>query len=353
MVNQGTSGAGGRVAGAVTPSISTGNLPSDAAVRAAVSEGYELFREDDSGKVADYIPALANARPDAFGVCIAGVQGRLFAVGDAEVPFTIQSISKVFVFALVCDALGHDEARIKLGVNSTGLPFDSVMGIELNDDRTMNPMVNAGALATTSLVPGATMEEKFVRIQDLLSCFAGRRLDVDEEVYESEAATNDRNRGIAHLLHGYGRLYCDPELVTDLYTRQCALQVTARDLAVMGATLADGGINPQTGERAVAPGCCRRVLAVLATSGLYERSGDWLYDIGLPGKSGVSGGLVTVSPGKGGVGTYSPPLDEAGNSVRGQRITTYLSERLGLNLFASAPLAPRAEVADPSDASVP
>src|SRR5580698_1690504 len=173
--------------GAVLPSVSTGNLPSDVEVAAAVSAGYELFRDDD-GKVADYIPALANADPDAFGICIAGVRGRYFSIGDAEVPFTIQSISKVFVFALVCDELGHDEARQKLGVNSTGLPFDSVMGIELNDDRTMNPMVNAGALATASLVPGATIEDKFSRIVDMLSCFAGRRLDLDEEVYESETA---------------------------------------------------------------------------------------------------------------------------------------------------------------------
>jgi glutaminase len=338
---------GKAVEGAGPPRISTGNLPDDAAVYAAMSEGYELFRDDDSGKVADYIPALAQADPNAFGVCIAGVRGRLFSLGDAEIPFTIQSISKVFVFALVCDELGHEEARRRLGVNSTGLPFDSVMGVELNDDRTMNPMVNAGALATASLVPGGTIEEKFERIVAMLSCFAGRRLDMDEDVYASEAATNDRNRGIAHLLHGYQRLYCDPEVVTDLYTRQCSLRVTARDLAVMGATLADGGVNPMTGERAVAPGCCRRVLAVLATAGLYERSGDWLYDIGLPGKSGVSGGLVTVSPGKGGVGSYSPPLDEAGNSVRGQRMTTHLSEHLGLNIFASAPLAPLTETVGP------
>jgi glutaminase len=237
----------------------------------------------------------------------------------------------------VCDALGPDEARRKLGVNSTGLPFDSVMGIELNADRTMNPMVNAGALATTSLVPGDTAHEKFHHISVALSRFAGRPLQVDEEVYESEITTNFRNRGIAHLLNGYGRIYADPEMATDVYTKQCALQVTARDLAIMGATLADGGVNPMTGERAVAADCCRRVLAVLATAGLYERSGDWLYDVGLPGKSGVSGGLVTVSPGKGGVGTYSPLLDGAGNSVRGQRVTTFLSERLGLNLFVSAP----------------
>jgi glutaminase len=212
------------------------------------------------------------------------------------------------------------------------------MAIELNAERTMNPMVNAGALATSSLVPGRSAAEKFTAIVEVLSCFAGRSLDVDEKVFESEVATNYRNRGIAHLLYGYGRMYCDPDIATDLYTRQCALRVTARDLAVMGATLADGGVNPLTRTRAVSPACSRRVLAVLATAGLYERSGDWLFDVGLPGKSGVSGGLVTVSPGKGGVGTYSPPLDRAGNSVRGQRVTAFLSERLGLNLFTSAPL---------------
>jgi glutaminase len=317
--------------------VSTGALPSDAEVQAVVAAGYERFRHVDEGEVADYIPALADAPPDAFGVCVAGVQGGLFAVGDADRAFTIQSISKLFVFALVCDVIGPEEARRKLGVNSTGLPFDSVMGIELNADRTMNPMVNAGALATTSLVPGSGPEEKFERIREALSRFAGRLLEFDDDVYESEAATNFRNRGIAHLLYGYGRMYCDPEVATDIYTRQCAVRVSARDLAVMGATLADGGVNPLTGERAIATAHCRHVLAVLATSGLYERSGEWLYEIGLPGKSGVSGGLVTVSPGKGGVGTFSPLLDNAGNSVRGQRITKYLSERLGLNLFASAP----------------
>jgi glutaminase len=318
--------------------VSTGTLPSEEEVLAILESGYERFRHMDEGKVADYIPALAEASPDAFGVSVVGVRGRVFSIGDDEQEFTIQSISKLFVFALVCDALGPAEARRQLGVNSTGLPFDSVMGIELNEDRTMNPMVNAGALATTSLVPGGSPVQKFAHIAEGLSRFAGRPLTVDEEVCRSEAANNDRNRGIAHLLSGYGRLYCDPDVATDIYTRQCSLRVSARDLAVMGATLADGGVNPLTGERVIAPETCRRVLPVLATAGLYERSGDWLYDVGLPGKSGVSGGLVTVSPGKGGVGTWSPPLDEAGNSVRGQHMTAYLSERLGLNLFTSTPL---------------
>jgi glutaminase len=334
--------------------ISTGILPADIDVRAEVSAGYEQFRSLDEGRVADYIPALAAAPAEAFGVCVAGVNSRIFAVGDADVAFTIQSISKVFVLALVLDALGAEKVRRLLGVNATGLPFDSVMAIELNADRTMNPMVNAGALATASLVPGRTAREKFAAITDVLSGFAGHSLVVDEDVYESEITTNFRNRGIAHLLYGYRRMYCDPDIATDLYTRQCALRVTARDLAVMGATLADGGVNPLTGVRVVSPECSRRVLAVLATCGLYERSGEWLFDVGLPGKSGVSGGLVTVSPGKGGVGTFSPPLDSAGNSVRGQRVTTYLSERLGLNLFTSAPVVgPAGSVAPPPGSVAP
>jgi glutaminase len=322
-----------------TERVSTGTLPPDTDVQAIIVAGYERYLRLDEGAVADYIPALAAASPSAFGVCVAGVRGRLFSVGDADQEFAIESISKLFVFALVCHALGHEEARRKLGVNSTGLPFNSVMAIELNADRTMNPLVNAGAMATTSLVPGTTADEKFESIVAAMSRFAGRRLVMDDDVYESEAATNDRNRGIAHILDGYGRMYCHPDLATDVYTRQCSLLVSARDLAVMGATLANGGVNPVTGEQAIDTRYCKRVLAVLATAGLYEQSGEWLWDVGLPGKSGVAGGIVTVSPGKGGVGTFSPPLDAAGNSVRGQHMTRYLSEALGLNLFASAPAA--------------
>jgi glutaminase len=201
----------------------------------------------------------------------------------------------------------------------------------------MNPMVNAGAIATASLAPGDTADAKWAFIQDGLSRFAGRPLDLDDEVYRSEAATNFRNRGIAKLLEGYGRMYFDALEATDVYTKQCSLSVTVKDLAVMGATLADGGVNPVTGERVIDAAHCKRVLAVLATAGLYELSGDWLYEIGLPGKSGVSGRIVTISPGKGGLGTFAPLLDVAGNSIKGQRATKLLSERLGLNLFASQP----------------
>lgn len=323
-----------------TAAVSTGVLPSPEVVESLLEEVYELYHPVDDGAVADYIPALATTDPTLFGASIVGVRGRSFSVGNAHHPFSIQSISKAFVFALVCDAIGHDEARQKLGVNATGLAFNSVMAIELNEERTMNPMVNAGAMATTSLVPGRTPDERWAFIVAGLSKFAGHDLVLDDEVYASESATNLRNQGIAHLLESYGRLYADPDETTDLYTRQCSLLVSAADLAVMGATLADGGVNPITGEQVIEAHNCKHVLAAMATAGLYEHSGDWLYEVGLPGKSGVSGGIVTIAPGKGGMGTFSPPLDAAGNSVRGQRATRHLAEKLGLNVFASKPLVP-------------
>ena len=239
---------------------------------------------------------------ELFGICIVGVDGRSFEIGDSRHEFSIQSVSKPFVFALVSEAIGAEEARAKVGANATGLPFNSVMAIELNADRTMNPMVNAGAIATTSLAPGDTADAKWRFIREGLSRFAGRELAMDEEIYESEAATNQRNRGIARLLEGYERMYFDSLQATDVYTKQCSLLVSATDLAVMGATLADGGVNPLTKERVVSAEVAKRLLAVMATAGLYERSGDWLFEVGLPGKSGVGGGIVTISPGKGGLG---------------------------------------------------
>jgi glutaminase len=322
---------------AAPPRVSTGELPLPAEIREIVTEAYERYRSNESGTVADYIPVLANASPALFGIAVVGPRGRSFEIGDVEARFSIQSVSKPFVFALVCDTLGYEAARLRLGVNSTGFPFNSLMAVELNAERTMNPLVNAGAIATTSLAPGASLEQKWESIRERLSLFAGRELTVDAEVYASESATNKRNHGIAHLLDSYERLYFDPDEATDIYTRQCSLDVTVHDLAVMAATLANGGVNPATGDTVVRPGVCRRVLAVMASAGLYELSGDWLYQIGVPGKSGVSGGIVTVSPGKGGMATYSPRLDAAGNSIRGQLATKYLAERLGLNLFASVP----------------
>ncbi|WP_266095037.1 glutaminase A [Microlunatus elymi] len=235
----------------------------------------------------------------------------------------------------MCDALGHRTVKDRVGVNNTGLAFNSVMAIELNAGHPMNPMVNAGALGTTALIPGATPAEQWEAIRNGLSRFAGRALELDGDVYHSEMLTNQRNQAIARLLQSYGRLPGDPAEVVDVYTRQCSLRVDARDLATMGATLADGGGNPVTGERVVSAEVCRDTLAVLAATGLYETSGEWLFEIGLPAKSGVAGGIVAIAPGKGGIGTFSPRLDSAGNSVRGQRATAYLSRTLGLNLFAS------------------
>lgn len=324
------------VGGSLSP-ISTGHLPASERVQRLVYAAYERFRSNDAGQNADYYPALAAVPRHLFGVCVAGIDGALYAAGETGYLFTIMSVAKPFVFALVVQAIGAEEARAKLGVNSTGLPFNSLMAIELNEDRLTNPMVNAGALATTSLVPGATASDKWQFIHEGLSRFAGRTLTLNDEVYTSASATNHRNQAIARLMWSYDRLYFDPVETTELYTRQSALAVTAKDLAVMAATLADGGKNPLTKERVIDGEHCPQVLAVMATAGLYETSGDWLYRIGLPGKSGVGGGIITVAPGKGGVGAFAPPLDAAGNSVKGQLVARFLSEELGLNLFASQP----------------
>lgn len=317
--------------------VSTGTLPGWGQVDAMVAEAHERNQACLDGAVADYIPVLAAADPELFGVCVAEVNGGIHVAGDADVEFSIQSISKAFVYALVCETYGHSSVAELVGVNNTGLAFNSVIAIELNDGHPMNPMVNAGALATTALMPGETAAEQWDAIHTGLSAFAGRHLELDEDVYESEAASNHRNRAIAGLLESYGRIKRDPLEVVDVYTRQCSLRVSARDLAIMGATLADGGVNPVTGVRVVSAEVCRDTLAVLAANGLYENSGEWLFEIGLPGKSGVAGGLITIAPGKAGIGAFSPRLDAAGNSVRGQRATAYLSRVLGLNIFASQP----------------
>jgi glutaminase len=320
-----------------TDSISTGSLPEAAIVERMMQKTYEMYADLSDGAVASYIPRLAEADPRWFGLTLASTTGSTFSSGDSQQEFSIQSIAKAFVYALVCDAFSHDEMREQIGVNNTGLPFDSVMAIELNAGHTMNPMVNAGALATTSLVPGASWEEKWDRIHTGLSTFAGRDLALDDDVYASEMETNLRNLSIARLLQSYGHIAVDPARVTELYTRQCSLRVTTEDLAIMGATLANGGVQPVTGAQVVSAAVSRDVLAVMVTTGMYEASGDWLYEIGMPGKSGVAGGIVTIAPGKGSLATFSPPVDEAGNSVRGIHATRHLSHKLGLNLFSSIP----------------
>jgi glutaminase len=320
-----------------SPHVSTGHLPLSDLVSALLAEAHERFKSNTEGEISQVYPALAAVPGELFGICVAGNKGAVYSVGDAEHEFTIMSVSKPFVFALVCEALGPAQAREKLGVNSTGLPFDSLCAVERGDDGRTNPMVNPGAIAATSLVPGATAEEKWRFIRDGLSRFAGRTLSLNDEVFASASETNHRNQSISRLLQASGRIFFDPAETVDLYTRQCSLNVSAKDLAVMGAVLADGGVNPFTHTRVIDASSCRYALAVMATAGFYETSGDWLYDIGLPGKSGISGGIVAVSPGKGGLGAFAPLVDKAGNSVKGQLAARFLSEALGLNLFASRP----------------
>ncbi len=315
--------------------VSTGRLPLPDAVRSGIEEAFTRFRHITDGEVPAYYPAMGAVNPDLFGIAVAASSGNIYTVGDVEIPFTIMSVAKPFVLALVLEDLGADAIRGQIGVNATGYAFNAATPIELHNANLTNPMVNAGAIATTALVPGGDVEEKWETLLAFLSRFAGRRLALDNEIFTSASESNHRNRALANLLFSLGRLDGDPNEVVDLYTRQSSLSVTTVDLAVMGATLANGGVNPMTGDRVVSESTCRRVLAVMATAGLYETSGDWLYEVGLPGKSGVGGGIITVSPGKGGLATFSPPLDAAGNSVRGQLVARFLAQRLGLDLFSS------------------
>ena len=318
--------------------VSTGSLPPSEEVRATISEAHGAFAPHDAGLPSATYPALAAVDPTLFGICVAGVSGSLFSVGDAATTFPIMSVAKPFTFALVCDAVGVDVAREHLGVDATGLPFDSVEAVERRRGQT-NPMVNAGAIAAVGLL-GVPAEEAWPKIQAGLSEFAGRELVLDDAVLRSAEETNLRNRAIALLMDAHGALGERPLALLDTYTRQSCLAVTANDLAVMGATLADGGVQPVTGRRVVSEASCRAALAVMATAGMYEHSGEWLYRVGLPGKSGIGGGLVAVAPGKGALGVFSPPLDAAGNTVRGQLVAERLSARLGLDLFASTPRQP-------------
>jgi glutaminase len=317
--------------------VSTGGLPGEDAVAALVAEAHERFAADDDGAVSTVYPALARAEASLFGISLVAADGRTWSAGDADAPFTVMSVSKPFVLALVCEERGVDRTLDLVGADATGRPFNSVEAVVDSTDGRTNPMVNSGAIATTALLVGEDLESTWDRLRADLSRFAGRELALDQEVLVSASATNHRNRELAALLRSRGVLARDPAESVELYTRQCSLSVTAHDLAVMGATLADGGVNPVTGDRVVGRAAAAATLAVMATSGMYETSGDWLARVGLPAKSGIGGGIVTAAPGKGGLGVFSPPLDATGNSVRGGRVTRFLADELGLDLFVSAP----------------
>ncbi|HTZ01129.1 MAG TPA: glutaminase A [Xanthobacteraceae bacterium] len=289
------------------------------------------FKKDQSGAVADYIPELKKADPAHFGVSLATIDGHVYEVGDSAVPFTIQSISKAFVFALALETLGAEQVEAVIGVEPSGDAFNS---IRLRpDNRPYNPMVNSGAIACSGLIHRARGSEAFEYIRDMLGRFAGRKLDVDEAVFASERETGDRNRAIAYLLRNYAIVEGDVGAVLDVYFRQCSVLVTARDLAVMAATLANNGINPVTGEQVMKPYAVARTLSIMTSSGMYDYAGEWVYRVGMPAKSGVGGGIVAALPAQLGLGTFSPPLDVHGNSVRGLKICEALSTHFGLHML--------------------
>jgi glutaminase len=299
----------------------------------AVTAAYAKHKNNRRGKNASYIPALAEVDPQLFGICVATVDGQTFSAGDATTEFALESISKVFTAALAIEQVGPRQFHRKVGADPTGEAFNSVLALELHNDKPNSPMVNAGAMTTTSLVTATDAEDRKRQIVQIQSDFAGRPIAVNEKIAESELATNFHNRAIAWLLLCGGYMYCDPMEACDVYTLQCSTMVTTVDLAVMGATLANGGVNPATGKRVIAHADVPHLLALMTMEGLYTASGDWAYTVGLPAKSGVGGGLVAVSPGKLAIAAYSPPLDNAGNSVRAQAAITQIAHTLGLGLF--------------------
>ena len=288
--------------------------------------------DDARGAVADYIPELATADPDLFGLALVGVAGSAYAAGEATTPFTIQSISKPFAYALALADVGVEGVLARVGVEPSGEAFNAI-SLEPGTGRPSNPMINAGAILTTSLVQGSDPQDRFERIRVLLSRCAGRDLAVDEAVFRSEYGTGDRNRALAHLMRHAGSLTAEVEDAVTVYFRQCSVLVTAVDLATMAATLANGGVNPRTGQVAMEQRVAEQVLTVMATCGMYDYSGEWLFRVGLPAKSGVAGGVVAVSPSQFGIGLFSPRLDERGNSVRGVEASRLLSERFSLHLM--------------------
>jgi glutaminase len=299
----------------------------------AVTAAHAKHKNDRRGKNASYIPALAEVDRQLFGVCVTTVDGQTFSAGDAECEFALESISKVFTAALAIEQVGPRQFHRKVGADPTGEAFNSVLALELHNDKPNSPMVNAGAMTTTSLVSATDAEDRKRQIVQIQSDFAGRPITISEQIAASELATNFHNRAIAWLLLCGGYMYCDPMEACDVYTLQCSTLVTAVDLAIMGATLANGGVNPVSGKRVIAQANVSHVLALMAMEGLYTTSGDWAYTVGLPAKSGVGGGLVAVSPGKLAIAAYSPPLDKAGNSVRAQAAITQIAHTLGLGLF--------------------
>lgn len=322
--------------------LSQGKPPSAASdPQSAVNAAYAKFKGDTEGKNADYIPALAKVDPNLFGVALITVDGKIYTAGDVATEVSIQSISKVFTMAQVIQEQGPESIEKRIGVDATGARFNSIIAVEAvktvvgTGAPEMNPLVNPGAISATSMVTGATADEVWKKIIGTYNDYAGRSLNVLEDVYKSESDTNQRNQAIGALMFAYGYIKNNWQQAVDLYTRQCSVGVNAKDLGTMAATLANGGKNPVTGKQVLEEANVPKVLAVMATAGLYDDSGKWLYQTGLPAKSGVGGGIIAVSPGKFGIAVVSPPLDDAGNSIRAQRAITAVSNELGGNPLAA------------------
>jgi glutaminase len=305
--------------------------------QAVLTQAYNKFKDLKEGKNADYIKELANVDPNIFGIALVTTDGHVYTMGDINSMVSIQSVSKVFTMAEVIQEQGHQAVQDKIGVDATGMRFNSIVAVELQRGKEINPLVNPGAIAATSLIEGSDSAAKWKKILEVQSEFAGRSLSLNWPVYVSEAGDNLRNQAIAHLLFAYNRMYFEPVQSTDIYTKQCAINVNAKDLAIMAATLANGGVNPVTKKVVVSSETVMYTLPVMATAGLYDDSGIWFYNSGLPAKSGVGGGLLAVCPGKFGIAVVSPPLDAAGNSVKAQKAIRYVVEALNANPYHIQP----------------
>lgn len=301
-------------------------------VREVIERLHHEYRTLAGGEPADYIPELANVDPDTFGISVATIDGRRVGVGDVDRPFTIQSISKLMLYGLALETHGREQVMKRVGVAPTGDRFNAIV-LDEADNRAPNPMVNAGAIAVTDLVVGHDVAARVDVVRSLYERYLGRRPEVDHDVWASERATGNHNRAIAYLMLSRGIIDERVEETLDLYFAQCSVLVTCDDLAVIGATLANHGVHPMTGEQVVTPEVVRDMMSVALTCGMYDYAGEWVFTVGIPAKSGVGGGILGVLPGVGGLATFSPRLDEYGNSVRGVKVFEELSARFALHLF--------------------
>ncbi|MFC5270351.1 glutaminase A [Adhaeribacter terreus] len=306
-------------------------------IEAAITEAYNKYKDLKEGKNADYIPELAKVPSEQFAIVVVTADGQVYSKGDIDALYSIQSISKVITLAKNIEDSGAKAIQDKIGVDPTGQKFNSAVLVEERKGMEINPLVNAGAIASTSMIKGNNYEEKWKTIMQIHNDFAGRQLAVNDPVYKSEAATNQHNQALASLMNSFERMYFDPAQSVDIYTKQCAINVNTKDLAMMAATLANGGTNPVTKKKVVSPQTVAHTLPVMATCGLYDDSGIWFYNVGLPAKSGVGGGIMAVVPGQYGIAAFSPRLDEAGNSVRAQKAITDIVNKLNLNPYLVQP----------------